>query len=114
MNAPKRTKTSRAIVAKARKVLAFARKRAGEVQNRMELRNALYTPGAIVPATFPTEAERKAFSKTKEYDQLVALLVSMPPPPLSDEVIEIRIPPAENGKKKRAARPRTPSAARRT
>lgn len=101
MTAKKKSKVSRTIVAKARKVLEFAEKRAKEVPTEMELANALYTKDGMVSVTFPTQAERHAFSQTKEYDQLVKLLISMPPPPLLDEIYEIRIPPLENGVKRR-------------
>jgi hypothetical protein len=104
MAAKKKTPVSRAVVAKARKVLEFAKQRAREVQNQMELNNALYTPRGMVSISFPTEAERAAFFKTKEFDQILALMVGLPDPPLSDEVIEIRIPPAVNGKSKTGTR----------
>jgi hypothetical protein len=101
MAAKKRATITRAIVAKARKVLEFAQQRAREVHNRHELSNALYTTGGFASVTFPTESERNAFCKTKEYDQIVELIVSLPDPPLSDEVIVIRIPPSENGKRRK-------------
>ncbi len=95
-----RTKPNRVIVAKARKALAFAQQRAREVKNRVELANALYTPTGFLSITFPTEAERIAYSRTKEREQILKLLASLPDPPPSDEVIVIRIPPSENGKKR--------------
>jgi hypothetical protein len=82
-------------------VLAFAEKRATEVTTSTELSNALFAPDGMATLTFPTEAERGAFLKTKEYDRIVELRLSLPRPPLKDEVIEIRIPPSENGKKER-------------
>jgi hypothetical protein len=97
----KKTKLSASVTAKARKVLEFAQQRAKVVKNQMELSNELYTPNGFVSRTFPTDDERHAFFKTKEYKQIVKIVVSMPPPPLLDEVYEIRIPPSENGKKKR-------------
>jgi hypothetical protein len=106
MTTKRKTRVSPSIVAKGRKVLKFARQRAKEVSNRMELRNALYTPDGMLTVTFPTREERRAFFQTSEYDKLIELLVSMPEPPLSDEVYEIRIPPFENGKKKSPARRR--------
>ena len=101
MATKKKAKVSRAIVAKAREVLAFAEKRANEVANEMELSNSLFTPGGMGSVSFTTEAERGAFLKTREYDRIIKLLVSLPPPPPTGEVIEMRIPPSENGKKKR-------------
>lgn len=112
MTMKKKSRVSRAIIAKARRVLEFAEKRAKEVANQMELSNALYTPNGMVSVTFPTEAERGAFFKTKEYDRVVELIVGLPRPPLSGEVIEIRIPPPENGKPKRR-KPRGALATRR-
>lgn len=96
----KKTPVSRAIVAKAQKVLKFAEKLVQEVQNDMEFINALYTPKGMVSVTFPTQAERTAFFKTKEYDRLIDLIVSLPPPPLSDEVIEFPVQMRDYGTKK--------------
>ena len=89
MTVKKKPTMTRATVAKARKVLRLAEKRAKEVTNSMELCNALYTPNGIVSTTFPTEAERRAFAKTKEHDQLIKLIASMPSPPPSGEVIDV-------------------------
>ena len=69
----------------------------------MEMRNALFTPRGMVSINFPTQAERVAFFKTKEYGQIRALIVGLPEPPLSDEVIEIRIPRSVNGEERQAA-----------
>ncbi len=106
MTTKKKPKVSRAIVAKARKVLKFAQEQAKQVSNRYELANALYTPDGMVLRLFPTREERSAYFKTKEYKQIVDLIISLPRPPLSDEVYEIRIPPLENGRKKAPAKRR--------
>lgn len=100
MKTKKKRPVSRTIIAKARKVLKFAEKLAKEVKNDMDFRNALYTPNGMVSVTFPTQAERAAFFKTKEYDKLIDLIVSLPPPPLSDEVIEFPIPMRDYRSKK--------------
>lgn len=101
MKAKTKTKVSAAVTAKARKVLKFAQERAKVVNNEMELSNELYTPNGFVSKTFPTVEERHAFFKTKEYKQIVKLIISLPPPPLLDEVYEFPFPRSENGKKKR-------------
>ena len=101
MAVTKKPALSRAFIAKARKVLEFAKQRATEVPNRMELRNALFTPAGMVSVTFPTEAERRAFFRTKEAEQIRTLIINLPEPPLSDEVIVIRVPFALNGKSRK-------------
>jgi hypothetical protein len=79
-------KVSRAVVAKARAVLAFAEERAGEATNWLDLSNALFGPAGKVTHTFPTEAERTAFAKTKEYKQVLALLDRLPAPPVTEHL----------------------------
>lgn len=95
----KPTKVSPRIIAKARRVLKFAQERAKVLKNEMELSNELYTKDGFVMTTFQTTEERRQFFKTKEYNELVKLLISMPPPPLLDEVYEFPFPMRDNGKK---------------
>ena len=77
---------SRKIVAKAREVLAFAEQRATEVADNMELFNDLYSPTGKATLLFETEAERTAFSKTREYKQILALMDRLPTPPVKEIV----------------------------
>jgi hypothetical protein len=74
------------IVAKAREVLAFAEQRAGEVSDRFQLWNALYSAGGKASQLFETEAERAAFSKTNEYKRIQALMECLPTPPVRENV----------------------------
>jgi hypothetical protein len=86
MAVKKKPKVSRKIIAKAREVLAFAEKRAGEVADRFELWNSLYSPAGKATLLFETEAERIAYSKTKEYKQILALMDRLPSPPVKEHI----------------------------
>ena len=55
---------SRKVVAKARHVLEFAERRAGDAADWMELSNTLFGPGGKATLAFPTEAERTAFCRS--------------------------------------------------
>ncbi len=82
MAAKSNGKTSRAAAARARRVLEFARDRAGRAADWLELSNALFGVGGKATEVFPTEAERTAFCRTKEYKQIVALMDTLPQPPI--------------------------------
>jgi hypothetical protein len=86
MAVKKKPKVSRKIIAKAREVLAFAEQRAGEVADRIQLWNALYSPDGKATLAFETEAERTAFSKTQEYKQILALMERLPTPPVTEHI----------------------------
>jgi hypothetical protein len=91
MSAKKSPKVSRAIVAKAREILAFAEQRAREGVNATELSNALFSPTGKATLAFPTEPERRAFSRTKEYKTVLALLAALPRP-AATEIIDLATP----------------------
>jgi hypothetical protein len=88
MPAKKRAGVSRAIVAKARQVLAFAEQRARQAADWVELSNALFGLGGQATLAFATESERTAFCKTEEYKRLLALLDGLPAPPVK-EIVEL-------------------------
>jgi hypothetical protein len=76
----KKGKLSPKIVAKAKEVLAFAQQRAATVADWLELSNALYGLGGKATELFATESERTAFCRTKEYEQILALMDTLPQP----------------------------------
>ena len=82
--AKKQPQVSPRIAVKARQVLAFAEKRAGEAADWMELSNALFAPDGKVTEAFPTPAERAAFCKTAEYKQILALMNCLPSPAVKE------------------------------
>jgi predicted HicB family RNase H-like nuclease len=69
---------------KAQRLLAFARQRAKQSQNWVELHNALFGIGGKAGELFTTESERTAFSQTEECKQVFALLDKCPTPPLRE------------------------------
>lgn len=77
------------IAEKAKKLLEFAEERAAKAKDWGELFNALYAPGGKANELFPSEAERRAFTKTKENKRLHALINKLPSPPIR-EVIHAR------------------------
>jgi len=86
MQVKKKPTVSRRVVAKARELLAFAQQRAGEASDWMELSNALFGPAGKATLAFEAEAERTAFSKTREYKQILALMDRLPTPPVKEIV----------------------------
>ncbi|HEY7157066.1 MAG TPA: toxin-antitoxin system HicB family antitoxin [Gemmataceae bacterium] len=82
MAAKKKPKVSARIIAKARQVLEFAQQRAARAADWIELSNALYGPGGQATELFPTESERTAFCRTEEYKQILALMNTLPNPPV--------------------------------
>src|SRR5450631_83247 len=48
----------------------------------VDANNAIYAPGGPFVRLFPSKAERVAFRKTKESEQIGALIVSLPEPPV--------------------------------
>jgi HicB family len=76
----KKNGPSRAVVAKARKVLEFAQERAARSADWLELSNALFGPGGKATELFEKETERTAFTRTEEYKQVLALLDTLPQP----------------------------------
>jgi hypothetical protein len=84
--ARKKAQVSRRIVARAREILAFAEQRAREAADWMELSNALFSPNGKATLAFTTEEERTAFSKTQEYKRILALLDTLPSPPVQEIV----------------------------
>jgi hypothetical protein len=88
MPAQKKSKVSSKIVAKARRVLEFAQRRAKEVADWMELSNSLFGPGGQATLAFPTPADRTAFCKTPEYKRILALMDGLPAP-AAKELIDL-------------------------
>jgi hypothetical protein len=88
MPAKRKTKPSRAVIAKAREVLAFAKEKAEHVADWVELHFALFAVNGKATELFATEAERAAFLRTAEYKQILALLDELPSPEVK-EVIEL-------------------------
>jgi hypothetical protein len=74
-------KNAREIEAKARKLLAFARTRAKEARDWIELHNALFGIGGKATELFPTDTQRTAFSRMPECKQVHALMDTLPDPP---------------------------------
>ncbi len=70
--------------AKARELLAFARLRAQQAADWVDLHNALFGLGGKANELFPAEPDRMAFSQTEECKQIFALLDSLPAPPAKD------------------------------
>jgi hypothetical protein len=84
MPAKKKGTVSRAVVAKARRVLEFAEQRAAQAADWVELSNALFGLGGKATLAFATESERTAFSKTEEYRRILALMDRLPAPPVKE------------------------------
>jgi hypothetical protein len=84
MAAKKKARVSRTIVAKAREVLAFAEQRAREAADWVELSNAVFGLGGKATLAFATETERTAFCKTEEYKRILALMDTLPAPPVKE------------------------------
>jgi hypothetical protein len=82
MVAKKKTQISARIVAKARQALEFAQQRAAKATDWIELSNALFGMGGKATELFPTESERTAFCRTEEYKQILALMNTLPHPPV--------------------------------
>ncbi len=82
MAVKKRANVSRAIITKARQVRDFAEHRVQAAADWVELHNALFGLGGKATELFPTEAERTAFSRTKEYKRILALMDGLPAPPV--------------------------------
>ncbi|MHB1423441.1 MAG: hypothetical protein ACYC3I_09665 [Gemmataceae bacterium] len=68
--------------AKARHVLEFAQQRAATASDWIELSNALFGIDGKATELFATEKERSDFCRTKEYQRILALLDTLPQPPV--------------------------------
>jgi len=82
MRVKKRAKVNAKITAKARQALRFAKERAKDAADWLVLENALFGLGGKATELFPTEAERTAFCRTQEYKQILALMDTLPHPPI--------------------------------
>ena len=60
----------------------------------LDLSNVLFGPGGKATKTFATQAERTAFCKTQEYKRILALMDTLPQPPVKGFVDMV---PADNG-----------------
>jgi hypothetical protein len=97
---PKR-KIDPKILAKARQTLAFSQEFAKNASDSAQFSNALFAPRGKATVLFPTEAERTAFCKTREYKQILALMDALPRPtangfvdmvPSANGAISVRLP----------------------
>jgi hypothetical protein len=82
MAAKNKAKISARIIAKARQVLKFAQERAATAGDWIELSNALFSVGGKATELFATESERTAFCRTAEYKRILALMDTLPHPPV--------------------------------
>jgi hypothetical protein len=80
MNAKNNSEVNSKIRAKAQQILQFAQKRADRAADWLELSNAVFGLGGKATELFPRESDRTAFSRTKEYKQVLALLDDLPQP----------------------------------
>jgi hypothetical protein len=76
------------IRARARQVLAFAEKRARETASWVDLSNALFGVAGKATEAFSTERDRTAFCKTSEYKRILAIMDTLPAPPVK-EIVEL-------------------------
>ena len=79
-----KARVSRAIITKARELLAFARTCARQSANWSDFNNALFGIGGKANELFTNERERTAFTKTAESKQIYALMDDLPTPPIKD------------------------------
>ena len=86
MHAKKKIAVRPEIAAKARQALLFAEERARSAADWVELHNALFGLGGKANALFCTEADRTAFGRTEEHKRILALLDTLPHPPVKDFV----------------------------
>jgi hypothetical protein len=75
-----KTVLKRGIATKARALLEFAKARAAECGDWVELHNALFGIGGKATELLPTESERTAFSQTAECKAIFALFDKLPAP----------------------------------
>lgn len=74
------------IAAKAKLVLAYATEKARECRYSNELFNAIFSPTGKATELFPTEADRGAFTRTRESKSVFKLIHTLPNPPVSEFV----------------------------
>jgi predicted HicB family RNase H-like nuclease len=72
----------KSIKSRAQEVLELARTFKRDALNWLQAQNVLYGPGGTCSELFSTKAERVAFGKTDEHEQLGRILESLPEPPL--------------------------------
>jgi hypothetical protein len=84
MAARKKVRVSRPVLAKARQLLAFAEERARGAADWVELHNALFGLGGKATQLLTTESERTAFARTAECRRILALLDTLPEPPVKE------------------------------
>lgn len=98
--ATKSKPAGRALTAKAREALAFARQKAAQTRSWIEFHNALFGMGGRCTELFPTQAERVRFGQTEEHRQIMELLEqlqgtdadSAPPLPDASGRFVLRLP----------------------
>ena len=77
---PRPSNPANRIVAKARKLLAFAQARAAKAADWIDLSNALFGLGGKATELFSKESERNALCRTEEYKRILALMDTLPKP----------------------------------
>lgn len=78
MAVTKKNQVSRKVKARAGQLLQFAQKRAETAADWLELHSALFGIEGKANALFPTLADRALLQRTSEYNQILALMDSMP------------------------------------
>jgi hypothetical protein len=81
---PRKTTKPTAVAAKARRLLAFAERRAEQAADWVELHNALFGLGGKATELLATESERTAFARTEESKRIFALLDGLPQAAVKD------------------------------
>jgi hypothetical protein len=81
---PRKTAGRGQLAAKARELLEFAERRAGQAADWVELHNALFGLSGKATELFTTEAERTAFARTAECKRIFALLDDLPQPAVKE------------------------------
>ena len=73
------------IGARSRKVLEFAQERATKVTDWIALSNDLFSPSGLATKLFPTEPDRRAFLRSKEYKRILAMMNKLPYPSINGD-----------------------------
>ena len=74
------------IAAKAKIVLAYATEKARECRYSNELFNSIFSPTGKATELFPTEADRRAYTRTRESKAVYQLIRTLPNPPVTEFV----------------------------
>ena len=80
---------TRSINARAKDALGYPQQLKKEGKNWLEAHNALYGVSGRCARLFPTQADRTAFAKTPEYQQIGDVLNQLPEPPVHKTVLPL-------------------------